>query len=72
MTKSEDKEHHRGRKRTGLKKKLLYLGGIILLAGAGFFGYAQFFQNEGSAEKYKTAKVERGNLSTFVTANGTV
>jgi HlyD family secretion protein len=72
MTKSEDKEHHHGRKRTGLKKKALYLGGVIALAGAGFFGYAQFFQKEGSAEKYKTAKVERGNLSTFVTANGTV
>ncbi|HBB17019.1 MAG TPA: HlyD family secretion protein [Syntrophus sp. (in: bacteria)] len=74
MTKreSEDKENHRGRKRTGVKRKLLYLGVVIVLAGGGFFGYTQFFQKEGSAIKYKTVKVERGNLSTFVTANGTV
>jgi HlyD family secretion protein len=68
----EDKENHRKRKRTGLKKKLLYFGGAVVLAGAGYFGYTQFFQKGGAAEKYKTAKVERGNLSTFVTANGTV
>lgn len=70
--KKEDHENHDGKKRTGLKKKLFYLGGVIVLAGAGFFGYTQFFQKGGSAEKYKTVKVERGNLSIFVTANGTV
>lgn len=74
MTKKdkEDKEHHRGRKRTGVRNKLIYLGGVIVLAGAGFFGYMQFFQKDASAVKYKTVKIERGNLSTFVTANGTV
>ncbi len=74
MTKKdgEDKEKHRGMKRAGLKRRLFYLGGVIFLAGAGLFGYIQFFQKEGSAVKYKTVKVERGNLSTFVTANGTV
>jgi len=55
-----------------VKKKLFYLIGVIILTGAGFFGYTQFFQKEGSAVKYKAVKVERGNLSTFVTANGTV
>jgi len=59
MTKKdkEDKENHCGRKRTGVKKKLFYLSGVIVLAGAGFFGYTQFFQKEGSAVKYKTVKV---------------
>lgn len=74
MTKKdkEDRKNHSERKRSGLKKKLFYLGGVIVLAVAGFIGYTQFFQKAGSAEKYKTVKVERGNLSTFVTANGTV
>ncbi|MEW6333190.1 MAG: efflux RND transporter periplasmic adaptor subunit [Thermodesulfobacteriota bacterium] len=74
MTKQgrDEKDHHRERKGTGLKKILPYLIGVIVLAGTGLLGYTQFFPKEGSAVKYKTAKVERGNLSIYVTANGTV
>lgn len=74
MTKKEkdEKEHRHGKKRSGLKKTLVYLVAAVILGGAGFFGYTTFFPKEGAAVKYTAAKVERGNLSTFVTANGTV
>ncbi len=44
---------------------------MLLIAGAGL-GYFYFYKDRGLAVKYRTARVERGSLSSFVTANGTV
>jgi len=35
-------------------------------------GYAYFFKEKGPAVRYRTAKAERGSISAYVTANGTV
>jgi HlyD family secretion protein len=35
-------------------------------------GYAYFLKDKGPAVKYRTAKAERGSISAYVTANGTV
>ena len=53
------------------KKSLLWIILIILIA-AGGLGYVYFFKDKGSAVKYRTAKAERGSISAYVTANGTV
>lgn len=55
-----------------MKKKIIFWLIIIAIGGAGYFGYANFYKNKESAVKFKTVKVERGNISAFVTANGTV
>lgn len=55
-----------------MKKKIIFWLVILILAGGGYFSYGYFFKNKEGAIKYKTVKVEKGSLSTFVTANGTV
>lgn len=53
------------------KKSLFWLIPILLIAAAAL-GWTYFFKERESQIKYRTAKVERGSISTFVTANGTV
>lgn len=55
-----------------MKKIILFWLILIILLAAGTFGYFYFFKDKDPAVKYRTALVERGSLSTFVTANGTV
>ncbi|MGC8809313.1 MAG: efflux RND transporter periplasmic adaptor subunit [bacterium] len=55
-----------------MKKKFIFWLVIIILGGAGYFGYAYFYKDREGTVKYKTVKVERGSLSSLVTANGTV
>ena len=55
-----------------MKKKIFFWLILITLIAAGTFGYFYFFKDKDPAVKYRTALVERGSLSTFVTANGTV
>jgi len=45
---------------------------LILLVAAAVIGYVYFIKEKEPADKYRMAKVERGSLSTYVTANGTV
>ena len=45
---------------------------LVLLIGAAVFGYTYFFKGKEAVVKYRTARVERGSLSTYVTATGTV
>jgi HlyD family secretion protein len=54
-----------------MSRKTLFFTILLLLAGAAF-GYFYFFRNPESAVQYRTAKVERGSISAFVTANGTI
>ncbi len=55
-----------------MKKKIFtWVFFLLLIAGAGL-GYFYFYKDRGLAVKYRTARVERGSLSSFVTANGTV
>jgi HlyD family secretion protein len=53
------------------KKIFIWVLFLLLIAGAGL-GYFYYYKDRELAVKYRTAKVERGNLSSFVTANGTV
>jgi len=53
------------------KKILFWIILILLIAGAGL-GYTYFYKDRALAIKYRTVKVERGSISSFVTANGTV
>jgi len=55
-----------------LKKKTLFWIILIILIAAGGLGYAYFFKDRGPAVKYRTARAERGSISAYVTANGTV
>jgi HlyD family secretion protein len=55
-----------------VKKKILFWGILILLAGGAALGYTYFYKDRGPAVKYRTAKVERGTISSLVTANGTI
>ena len=53
------------------KKYLFWILGILLIAGAAG-GYTYYYRGPESAVKYRTVKAERGGLSTYVTANGTI
>ncbi len=55
-----------------MKRKIAFWLIIIVLGGAGYFSYAYYYKNKEAQVKYKTVKVEKGSLSSFVTANGTV
>lgn len=55
-----------------MKKKIFFWLILIILIAAGTFGYFYFFKDKDPAVKYRMARVERGSLSTYVTANGTV
>jgi HlyD family secretion protein len=54
-----------------LKKKLLFLLSIFVLCGLSFLAYF-FLLGRGQDISYRTVKMERGTLSAFVTANGTI
>ena len=53
------------------KKPTFWIILIILIAAAGL-GYTYFFKGKGPAVRYRTARVEQGSISAYVTANGTV
>jgi HlyD family secretion protein len=53
------------------RKSILWVTLVILIAAAGL-GYAFFFRDKEPAVRYRTARVERGSISAYVTANGTV
>ncbi len=55
-----------------MKRKITFWLIIVVLGGAGYFSYAYYYKNKEAQVKYKTVKVEKGSLSSFVTANGTV
>ncbi|MCX5917695.1 MAG: efflux RND transporter periplasmic adaptor subunit, partial [Deltaproteobacteria bacterium] len=55
-----------------MKKKIIFWVILILLIAGGVSGYIYFYKDKDQAVKYRTAKVERGSISAFVTANGTI
>ncbi len=55
-----------------MKKKIAFWIILILLIGGGALGYTYYYKGKDSAVKYRTVKAERGTLSAFVTANGTI
>jgi HlyD family secretion protein len=55
-----------------VKKKIVFWIILIFLIVGAAIGYTYFYKERDSAVKYRTAKVERGTLSAFVTANGTI
>ena len=55
-----------------MKKKIIFWVILILLIAGAALGYTYFYKDRDQAVKYRTAKVERGTLSAFVTANGTI
>ncbi|MEW6670550.1 MAG: hypothetical protein AB1427_02540 [Thermodesulfobacteriota bacterium] len=52
-------------------KSLYWILGILLITGASA-GYTYFNRSKSKEVQYRTARVERGSLSSQVTANGTV
>jgi HlyD family secretion protein len=55
-----------------VKKKIIFWVILILLIAGGASGYIYFYKDKGQTVKYRTVKVERGSISAFVTANGTI
>jgi len=55
-----------------MRKKVIYWIVFIILLASGSYGSWQWWGSKELAVKYKTVKVERGSLATYVTANGTV
>jgi HlyD family secretion protein len=55
-----------------LKKKSFFWVILVILIAAAGLGYAFFFKDREPAVKYRTARAERGSISSYVTANGTV
>jgi HlyD family secretion protein len=55
-----------------VKKKIIFWVILILLIAGAALGYTYFYKDKNQAVKYRTAKVERGSISAFVTANGTI
>ena len=55
-----------------MKKKIFFWMILVLLLAGAALGYTFYYKGKESAVKYRTAKVERGSLSAFVTANGTI
>lgn len=55
-----------------MKKKIAFWIILILLIAGAALGYTYFYKGKDSAVQYRAAKVERGSLSAFVTANGTI
>ncbi len=55
-----------------MKKKIAFWIILILLIAGAALGYTYFYKDKDQAVRYRTAKVERGSLSAFVTANGTI
>jgi HlyD family secretion protein len=55
-----------------VKKKIAFWSILILLIAGAALGYTYYYRGKDAAVKYGTAKVERGSLSAWVTANGTI
>lgn len=55
-----------------MKKKILFWSILFVILAGAAFGYFYFFKNREIEVRYRTAKVERGSISAYVTANGTV
>jgi HlyD family secretion protein len=55
-----------------VRKKILFWSVLILLVAGGAFAYTYLYKGREAAVKYRTAKVERGGIAAFVTANGTI
>jgi len=55
-----------------VRKKIIFWVILILLIAGAALGYTYYYRGKESAVKYRTAKVERGSISAFVTANGTI
>jgi HlyD family secretion protein len=53
------------------RKPILWIILLILIVAAGL-GYAYYFKNRETVVGYRTARLERGSISAYVTANGTV
>lgn len=54
------------------KKRYLILIGIVLLIFAGAFSFYQWIGPKGKDQKFRLIKVERGEVSSMVTATGTI
>jgi HlyD family secretion protein len=54
-----------------LRNKFIAIMVFIILLGGGYFLYQSRSEN-GSNQKFRTVKVERGEIRTFVTATGTI
>ena len=54
-----------------MKKSILFVAGAVVLGTAGG-AYWWWSQREGAAVQYKTARIERGNLQSTISASGTV
>lgn len=54
-----------------MKKSILFLAGAVVLGTAGG-AYWWWGQREGAGVQYKTARIERGNLQSTISASGTV
>jgi len=50
----------------------LIIGAVVLLAGAAYFAYSQWFVGTRPADRYTTAVVTRGDIEDTVTATGTL
>ncbi len=55
-----------------MKKKIVLWIVVILVIAAGVFGYGYYSRSKEGLAAYRTVRVERGNISACVTANGTV
>ena len=55
-----------------MRRKILFWLVLLVLVAGGVVGYAYFYKGRQAVVKYRTAQVERGDLSAFVTANGTI
>jgi HlyD family secretion protein len=55
-----------------VKKKIIFWVILIAVVAGAALGYTYFYKDKNQALKYRTAKVERGSISAFVTANGTI
>lgn len=53
-------------------KKVIIILIAVAVGGAAWLIYQHFFEGKEAPAKYRTARVERGSISAFVTANGTV
>lgn len=55
-----------------MKRKTAFGSILILLIAGAVLGYTYWYRGKDAAVRYRTAKVERGPLSAWVTANGTI